>query len=878
MRLGPFSGPSPIGFVLLAVAFILAVPGPVLIRPAAAQQPGTAQAAAPSWSLGVDMSIRVNADMTGEITETRRIVVGGGAYGPQRLAQQQNSYIDGMQSHTVLAAFTEKGDGRRIDVDPAAIVTRDAAQGANAVYMRDHKTVTVIFPDVAVGDTLVMTTRKTIAATVFPGHFQMLLPLPRTTPYADTTIRVTAPAGLRLAIEGVDMEHARSEAGDEVRHVFTYRSRPIRAAEERMTSALDRDPRLALSTFADHEELARTYWQATRSAIVVTPEIAALATTITRGVVGKAAQAAAISRWVKTNIRYVMIVLGTSRVVPNAAGAILKNRFGDCKDQAVLMSALLAARGIASEHVLVNSGAAYALDGPATLGVIDHVLLHLPELGVYDDPTASFASFGVLADSTYDKPVIHVSDRGAQRARTPTMVPDEHLVAQRTRLSIAADGAVSGESVQTATGIFATALRSVAASLQWAGLEPAATDMLRRIGTPGTGAFDIDPLDAREARYAVRARFAHDAKLTIAPSATVPIPSALALLARPGTFLLASQVAERHIPFTCLAGRQEEVVEIVFAPGLPLPRTIADRRVETDAFVYSLTSWLEGRVLTVRRDFISRVPGQVCPPGLGAEIAAPIGRVLADATLRMSFAAPPAPPPVTPPPAMPAPAGAKRVAVTGEPLELDFVQVVGADCTAIGVARVIVVASPAHGALSIVPGDGFVTYGQGDARADCNRRRLDGMRVVYRPAPGYLGPDSAMITAVLADGSTQQRRYAITVGPAPEPREIRRTAIAAQRTRIGFLHEVERDCAPIRFAEIRIVEPPRGGEAEIEPWTDHPGYARDSLRHACNQQPTEGAALLYRSRADHRGGDAVMVELVYPDGRARRLRYVIDIR
>ena len=82
----------------------------------------------------------------------------------------------------------------------------------------------------------------------------------------------------------------------------------------------------------------------------------------------------------------------------------------------------------------------------------------------------------------------------------------------------------------------------------------------------------------------------------------------------------------------------------------------------------------------------------------------------------------------------------------------------------------------------------------------------------------------------IADGSTRQRRYAITVGPPPEPREIRRTAIAEQRTRVGFLHEVERDCAPIRFAEIRIIEPPRGGEADIEPWTDHPGYARDSLR------------------------------------------------
>lgn len=868
MRLGPCSGPSLIGFVLLVAAIVLAAPRVGLAQPAGDQ------AARAAWALGVDLAIRLNADRTGEITETRRIKVGGGAYGPQRLAQQQDSYIDGMQRHAVLAAFTEKRDGRRIDVDPAAIVTRDAAQGPNAVYTRDNKTVTVIFPDVAVGDTLVMTTRKTILGNVFPGHFQILLPLPRTTPYADTTIRVMAPPGLRLAIEGVDMEHARSEAGDEVQHVFTYRSRPTQAAEERMTSTLDRDPRLALSTFADHEDLARAYWASARAAIAVTPEIAALAATITRGIADKAGQAAAISRWVKTNIRYVMIVLGTSRVVPNAAGAILKNRFGDCKDQAVLMSALLAAKGIASEHVLLNSGNAYTLGGPATLGVIDHVLLHIPELGVYDDPTASLASFGVLGETTYDKPVVHVSDAGARRGRTPAMVADAHVAALRTRLAIAADGAISGESVQTATGIFATALRSVAASMQWTGLEPAAADMLRRLGTPGTGGFDIDPLDARGARYAVRARFALDAKLDTAPPAAPPIPVGLGLLVRPGLFLLAGRAAERRHPFSCFAGRQEEVVEIAFAEGLPLPRRIEDHRVETLSFTYSLTTRLEDRVLTVRREFVSRVPRQVCPPELAAELTAPMDRIRADDTLRLNFVTAPARSVTAPP----APAETKRAAVTGEPLALDFVQAVGPDCAAIGVTRVSVVARPAHGVVTVTPGDGFVTYAEGDPRSACNRRRLDGLHVTYRPEPGYLGPDSATITAVLADGSTRQRRYAITVGPPPEPREIRRTAIAEQRTRVGFLHEVERDCAPIRFTEIRIVEPPRSGDAVIEPWTDHPGYARDSLRHACNQQPTEGAALLYRSRAGHRGADAVTLEMVYPDGRARRLRYVIDIR
>jgi transglutaminase-like putative cysteine protease len=47
------------------------------------------------------------------------------------------------------------------------------------------------------------------------------------------------------------------------------------------------------------------------------------------------------------------------RVVPNDAASVLHNKFGDCKDKATLMWALLAAKGISSEQALINLGNAY---------------------------------------------------------------------------------------------------------------------------------------------------------------------------------------------------------------------------------------------------------------------------------------------------------------------------------------------------------------------------------------------------------------------------------------------------------------------------------------------------------------------------------------
>src|SRR5262249_32356612 len=151
----------------------------------------------------------------------------------------------------------------------------------------------------------------------------------------------------------------------------------------------DHDPRLLISTFKDYEELGRAYWAEATKRAVVTPEIQALADEITAGTVDRRGQAAAIDRWIKSNVRYVAVYLGSGRVVPNDANAVLRNKYGDCKDHATLMTALLAAKGIASEQVLINGTNAHTLDQPATLAALNHVIVYLPEWDIYDDPTAS---------------------------------------------------------------------------------------------------------------------------------------------------------------------------------------------------------------------------------------------------------------------------------------------------------------------------------------------------------------------------------------------------------------------------------------------------------------------------------------------------------
>ena len=625
------------------VAFLLAAAVFGLTAFARAQEPPPSatvpQGDTASVAFAFDFTLTVRSDRTAEKIETRRIkVLAAGAV--QAVGQQTMTYVEGMQSVDILEAYTEKADGRRIAVEPARIMTRDAATGS-LFHLRDQKVLTLIFPDVAVGDTIVLTARRSIASSNFPGHYYDQFIFARSSPYAESIVRIIAPKDLALKVAalGEGLSHQVADEAETVRHVITYRPLPRLPAETGATSAADRDPRILVSTFKNYEEQGENYWAAAGPRIEVTEEIAALAETITKGITDRRAQAQAIDSWVKRNIRYVAIYLGTGRVVPYPAADVLKHRYGDCKDHATLMSALLTAKGIASEHVLINSGPSYTLPEPAVMLYVNHVILYLPEFAIYDDPTMSNAPFGVLSQGTYDKPVIHVSANGAYRARTPAMRADDHTSINRTRIAIAADGTVTGESEQFGTGVFASGLRGAAAAIESNGLETSVEQRLRALGTPGKGRFEIAPLSELPDSYVVKSRFTLNQRLTIAPGATHMIPVGLPVQRRPGEFLFGNRHAGRTLPFVCFAGRQIEESEISFADGLPLPQPLKGRTIEHRLFSYSSSYRLENRTFKVRREFVSRVPGQVCPPQLEDEIAEDLKAVRGSLASRISFPA-----------------------------------------------------------------------------------------------------------------------------------------------------------------------------------------------------------------------------------------------
>ncbi|GBQ96993.1 hypothetical protein GLI01_02490 [Gluconacetobacter liquefaciens] len=74
------------------------------------------------------------------------------------------------------------------------------------------------------------------------------------------------------------------------------------------------------------------------------------------------------------------------------------------------------------------------------------------------------------------------------------------------------------------------------------------------------------------------------------------------------------------------------------------------------------------------------------------------------------------------------------------------------DCSVVGQVTVRVQDMPAHGTVTIEPGAYYSNYAVGDQRQVCNMRPRQGVRAIYHPADGAVGPDRFSILVITPFG------------------------------------------------------------------------------------------------------------------------------
>ncbi|HAT29294.1 MAG TPA: hypothetical protein DCW29_00100 [Janthinobacterium sp.] len=553
---------------------------------------------AQAYVVNADGSYRLTVDDVRRIAQEPAIAAHG---------QYYISYNRTLDEVDEIAAYTEKPDGRRVPVSAEQIKDQQEAVSTDAPMFQDTSVKAVVFPDVAVGDRLVLhyVLRRTIA--LFPGHFE---DLSSSQFYLNKAFSLSydMPAAMPLYSDAVGFRAvAVAAAPGRKRYQWVYEPGENIRIENDSVSYLDYGKRLAVSTFADYAAFARAFYARAQDKGAVTPAIAALAAQLTAGLDTPRAKALALGDWVRRNIRYVGVYIGPGGVVPHPAATVLEQRYGDCKDHASLLGALLAAAGIASDGALINGDNVYRLPVTPTLGIFNHMITYIPSLALYLDSTADAVAAGYLPLQDLDKPVLLI--QSGRLARTPSSQ------AERSRNRIEFHIGKNGDSLfrvaKTSAGATAEPYRQAVRDTKPADRDLLVEHMLQAFGQRGFGVLDAGQLDGTGDEYQMV--FAGKSE----NFANLPGPTGVGT-----SFNFWGGVAEslaalarekdRRQDFICPAIDSEEETGFDFAPevnilALPAPFTLHQAGVD-----YRAEYLRKGNAISVRRRLVFSPAGMVC--------------------------------------------------------------------------------------------------------------------------------------------------------------------------------------------------------------------------------------------------------------------------
>ena len=527
------------------------------------------------------------------------------------------SVSERLQTMEVLEAYTLKKDGSKVNVPSTNFQDEtNTGKGTAAPMFSDMRTKTVAFPDVAVGDTVVLSYKLTEKEATFPGNFSMLQTFSKFEVYDDVHVSLSAPASLALQVfsRGVDGGEAPSSNGRR-NWTWSYKNLQIATPEAGAVSPVDYGPLIVATTFKDYGALAAAYNARAKTKATQTDRIRKLANDLTQKAHTPREQAKALYDWVAQNIKFAGNCVGVGSVVPHDADVVLANRMGDCKDHTTLLQSLLAVKGIASTPTLINSGDAYTLPAAPCIEAFNHVISYIPSLDLYADSTSPYTAFGELPTGDAGKPVVQTVDyKGIQH--TPVPKWNAYAMSSTTTMKINADGSAEGETEVETTGDMAGRTRYGMMYLQ-----PNMEDtMVRRAlaaqGFTGTGTLSLGDV------HDLTDSYKYGSKFKISDAMNMPGPGAMYIrspfdgVGGVTLYLADTSEPDATVDFGCTGGYAKSVVTISMPKGVKVLAMPKDVEVKGGDETYKATYQQKDGTVTAVRVLEDHTPGPVCSPAV----------------------------------------------------------------------------------------------------------------------------------------------------------------------------------------------------------------------------------------------------------------------
>jgi transglutaminase-like putative cysteine protease/Flp pilus assembly protein TadD len=260
-----------------------------------------------------------------------------------------------------------------------------------------------------------------------------------------TRLILDAPASLplRYAIQLLpDLKPERKELDGRVKLTFEYGLiDAIDEIESQLRSDIASYPSITFSTGDSWRQVADGYGR------IIDQQIggAELKSLVTRLIAGKSSRddkAAAIVQYLDREVRYTGVEFGEAALVPHLPSETLARKYGDCKDKASLLVAMLRVAGMPAYIAVLNGGSREDVvpDLPG-MGMFDHAIVFVPgDPDLWIDATDEYARVGELPNGDQGRLALVVRSESASLTQTPVTSSAGNMLVEKREIYLAENG------------------------------------------------------------------------------------------------------------------------------------------------------------------------------------------------------------------------------------------------------------------------------------------------------------------------------------------------------------------------------------------------------------------------------------------------------
>lgn len=238
-----------------------------------------------------------------------------------------------------------------------------------------------------------------------------------------------------------------------------------------------RDPAQRAKSSGSWGDVGLWYDDLTRSSRTPSPALEQKARELISGFTDPVEQIRALTEYVQRNIRYFAVEVGIGGFQPHPAADVFAHQFGDCKDKATLLSAMLHTIGVESYYLAVDTRRGFIHPNFPSIHM-DHMILAIrlpdgvPDGGLYAmvkdaklgrllifDPTSEHTPLGYLPWELQSNYGLLMAPDGGHLIALPLLPPATNRLLRTAQFNLSPAGDLSGQVHETDWGGPASRMR-----------------------------------------------------------------------------------------------------------------------------------------------------------------------------------------------------------------------------------------------------------------------------------------------------------------------------------------------------------------------------------------------------------------------------------